>query len=326
MPTNTPTSTPPSFNEALVATANVSGGVVKRRKAPLSADSPLPKVFELNKGFTIGCDPEGFLFDKERKVYVPATGIIPGTKYEPHPVDKGAIQVDGMAVEFNIEPVSTYEEFETNITTVIKQLESALPKNLEIHWVPSVKFSEEDFDKAPDSAKELGCQPDFNGWNGEVNPPPQFEDPYVRCAGGHLHVGFPDTKNEDVTNQQHVMNCQDLVQQFDWFLGAWSAIEDKDSVRRKLYGKMGACRYKPYGVEYRVLSNFWVGSEALRLQVWNRMCCAISNMNRVFIPERVSNGFTQMLKNMINEHEVTHDFLNSAKFPVLTLDTNYCRI
>jgi hypothetical protein len=33
---------------------------------------------------------------------------------------------------------------------------------------------------------------------------------------------------------------------------------DKDTERRKLYGKPGAFRPKPYGCEYRVLSNAWV--------------------------------------------------------------------
>ena len=31
-----------------------------------------------------------------------------------------------------------------------------------------------------------------------------------------------------------------------------------------MYGKAGACRVKPYGVEYRVLSNKWVSDTRLR--------------------------------------------------------------
>jgi len=295
-----------------------------RRNKPPSFT--LPEVFELNKGFTVGCDPEGFLFDKKRKVYIPAAGIIPGNKYDPHPVEKGAIQVDGMAVEFNIDPVSTYEDWEGNITTVIAALEAALPKHLEVHWVPSIRFPEEEFDKAPDDAKVLGCQPDFDGWSGEVNPPPNMKDPYVRCAGGHLHVGFPNTKNEDVTNVQHVMNCQDLVQQFDWFLGGWSVFMDKDEVRRNLYGKMGACRYKPYGVEYRVLSNFWVASKELRLATWNRTCSAISNMNKLFMPERTGNVLNNYLRDAINSHHVNSQLIEFAEFPINTLNSGRCRL
>jgi hypothetical protein len=35
---------------------------------------------------------------------------------------------------------------------------------------------------------------------------------------------------------------------------------DGTSVRRSLYGKAGCCRLKPYGVEYRTVSNFWASN------------------------------------------------------------------
>jgi len=141
-----------------------------------------------------------------------------------------------------------------------------------------------------------------------------------------LHVGFPNTKNEDVTNVQHVMNCQDLVQQFDWFLGGWSVFMDKDEVRRNLYGKMGACRYKPYGVEYRVLSNFWVASKELRLATWNRTCSAISNMNKLFMPERTGNVLNNYLRDAINSHHVNSQLIEFAEFPINTLNSGRCRL
>jgi hypothetical protein len=42
------------------------------------------------------------------------------------------------------------------------------------------------------------------------------------------------------------------------------------ALRRELYGKAGAFRPKPYGVEYRVLSNRWLNSEALIRWVYNQ--------------------------------------------------------
>lgn len=296
--------------------------ILVHKKSQKKLESKIPEIFTPKKGFTFGCDPEGVLFDKVTNTPVPAAGIIKGTKYAPHPVDKGAIQVDGMAVEFNIDPASTYEEWEGNITTVVAQLEEAIPDDLEIRWIPSVKFTEDAFDKAPDEAKALGCQPDFNGWTGQVNLPPNYEDPYVRCFGGHLHIGFPDTTNEDTNNLQHVMNCQDLVQQFDWFLGGWSVLQDKDLLRRQLYGKMGACRYKPYGVEYRVLSNFWVPSKELRLEVWNRMCAGIEQINGFFIPERTHSSVTDWLETAINKGEVLPDLMRFGEYPLVTLNPN----
>src|SRR3546814_4146318 len=132
-------------------------------------------------------------------------------------------------------------------------------------------------DKASQKALELGCSPDYNAWTGGVNPPPDAsQNPLMRCAGGHLHVGW--TEGESLGSIQHVMNCSDLVKQLDWYLGLWSLGKDKDKVRRSLYGKAGACRIKPYGVEYRVLSNFWIKNKKSRLETWNRMVKGIEEM------------------------------------------------
>src|SRR3546814_15106496 len=81
------------------------------------------------------------------------------------------------------------------------------------------------------------------------------------------------------------MNCSDLVKQLDWYLGLWSLGKDKDKVRRSLYGKAGACRIKPYGVEYHVLSNFWIKNKKSRLETWNRMVKGIEEMTSLYMPE-----------------------------------------
>ena len=57
--------------------------------------------------------------------------------------------------------------------------------------------------------------------------------------------------------------CRAAVKQMDFFLGLPSLFYDDDQMRREMYGKSGACRYKPYGVEYRTLSNAWLKSEKL---------------------------------------------------------------
>ena len=62
---------------------------------------------------TIGCDPEFFV--KENNKFVNAHGLIEGTKDFPQLVNKGAVQVDGMALEFNINPAKNSKEFVSNI-------------------------------------------------------------------------------------------------------------------------------------------------------------------------------------------------------------------
>ena len=65
----------------------------------------------------------------------------------------------------------------------------------------------------------------------------------------------------------------------DFFLGLPSVLYDADTERRKLYGKAGAMRYKPYGVEYRTLSNAWLKNKNRMKQVATN---AIIGVNEFF--------------------------------------------
>jgi hypothetical protein len=278
---------------------------------------------DAKEGFTFGCDPELFILDKEGKPY-PAAGLIPGTKEEPFKVQYGAVQVDGMAAEFNIEPAKDFTEFNRNIAAVISQLEKMLPEGFTLSNQSSVRFDPAVFDAAPDIAKELGCSPDFNAWTGEVNPPPSDpDDPYLRCLGGHVHLGW--TKDQNLDDPQHVMNCRDVVRQLDWYLGAWSLRFDDDPARRKLYGRAGACRYKDYGVEYRVLSPFWVLTRERRMAVWNRLQYAIAHMRNGFVPDRAGNDYNAMVQNAINTTTKDPYLEKSFRFPIVSTDASFSR-
>lgn len=270
---------------------------------------------EAFNNFKFGCDPELFVVNGDGE-FVCADGLIPGTKDEPYKVDNGAVQVDGMAAEFNTDPASSFEEFDYNISSVMKQLKGFLPKGHKLVAVPSAVFSPEEWSKAPDHAKVLGCSPDYNAWTGEANPPPNDPDnPTLRTASGHIHIGWTD--NVDNTDPVHVGHCNDLVKQLDYYLGGWSLQKDPDPVRRRLYGKAGACRYKPYGVEYRVLSNFWVTSKTTRRLVWNRLQTALMNMADNFYPDKAGESISNRLIMSINNSE-RDAFLEAAyKYPLV---------
>src|SRR5690554_4628554 len=53
----------------------------------------------------VGSDPELFVKDQASNKYVSAHGLVQGTKQVPQAVDNGAVQVDGMALEFNTNPI-----------------------------------------------------------------------------------------------------------------------------------------------------------------------------------------------------------------------------
>lgn len=265
--------------------------------------------------FKFGCDPELFIMD-DNGTFVCADGLIPGTKEEPFKVNCGAVQVDGMAAEFNTDPASSFEEFDNNVVTVMGELKKFLPKGYKLVATPSVEFSQEEWDKAPEHAKVLGCSPDYNAWTGSTNPPPvDVTKPTLRTASGHLHLGWRD--GGDPNQEKHIKHCQDLVKQLDWYLGAWSLRKDPDPVRRRLYGKAGALRYKPYGVEYRVLSNFWVMSKVDRREVWNRMQRALMDMSKKFLPDTpggqaYKNALIYSIDNSVRDSYLERQF----RFPV----------
>lgn len=287
-----------------------------------AAMAAAPEALPGASGFTFGCDPELFVFNKEGKP-VPAI-MIPGSKAEPHVVPCGAVQRDGFAAEFNIDAVTNFEDWDRNIATVLVHLQKFLPEDHTLRAVSAVNFPDHIFADAPEEVKELGCSPDYNAWTGEVNPPPNDpENPTMRCAAGHIHFGWGE--GLDIGDLQHLTNCRDLVKQMDWFLGAWSVLKDKDPTRRRLYGKAGAMRPKSYGVEYRVLSNFWVMTRESRLEVWNRMQIAIGDMQRNFIPEQTIPLNNAKIVQIINETQRNPIMEASFPYPLTTTDRDYGR-
>ena len=222
----------------------------------------------------IGADPEIFVKDAEGKL-VSAYGLIPGTKNEPCKVDGGAVQVDGMALEFNIDPAKNINEFVANIARVQDQLKAMLPEGYDFAIQPTAEFGKDYIDAQPAEASDLGCNPDFNAYTGEPNPKPDVNAPF-RTASGHIHIGW--TKDMDPFDPGHFEACQMLTKQLDCILGVPSLLWDTDAKRRELYGKPGAFRPKPYGCEYRVLSNAWLTSPHLTNFVYRNTVYAVEQM------------------------------------------------
>lgn len=211
----------------------------------------------------VGADPEIFMF--QNGVPISAHGMIRGDKHDPFVVKDGAVQVDGMALEFNIDPASTEEQFVHNITSVMETLKSMVP-GYDLIATPVAEFGHDYIKAQPREALELGCDPDFNAWlNGKVNPRPQGDNPF-RTGAGHVHIGW--TKDADIYNKVHVEAGIMLTKQLDYYLGLPSLLYDGNSKRRTMYGAAGAFRPKSYGVEYRVLSNAWLNDPKLMAWVY----------------------------------------------------------
>jgi hypothetical protein len=227
--------------------------------------------------FFIGCDPEVFVVNKEGQ-FVGAHGLIPGTKTEPFKVKNGMVQVDGMALEFGVDPCENKREFIFKVNSVKSTLKKMLPKGYDLAVVPVAVFSDEEMARAPAEALELGCDPDYNGYTGRLNKAPKLANPNMRSAGGHVHTGWGS--GFDRLDPGFIMNCAALAVELDYYLGAASLAWDKDNTRRSIYGAAGAFRPKPYGMEYRSLSNQWLTSDELIGFVFDNTVNALCSVMR----------------------------------------------
>lgn len=216
----------------------------------------------------VGCDPELFAFDSGTGRFVSGHDLIPGTKKEPYRVRGGAVQVDGVALEFNINPASSFEEFNERILCVQDEMQSIVDgwdRGYTLVASPTALFDPEYFASLPFEAKLLGCEPDFNAQSGKQNDPPSTDLP-MRTGGGHIHLGW--TEFVDPFDPHHFQVCCEIVRLLDEKLYPLSLKWDTDEQRRTLYGGPSAFRPKHYGLEYRSLSNAWVQKETSRFIVY----------------------------------------------------------
>ena len=212
--------------------------------------------FKLN---AIGSDPELFLVNEEGQG-VPSEQFFKGDKNNPE--DRGGgffLLCDNVMVEFNTPPSFTKEEFIANHFKALSMVKNELPDYINIDIVGSKDFRKDQLRSK--LARQFGCQPDVDIWTESYNSSPNPKS-LMRTASGHLHFSF---------NNPSIPRTLFLAKLCDYFLGIPSLFMDKDTRRREMYGKAGAVRIKDFGFEYRVLSNFWLESEANMNWVWDQI-------------------------------------------------------
>lgn len=224
--------------------------------------------------FKLGCDPEVFMRDLKGH-YKSSVGLIGGSKKYPMPLPLGegfCVQEDNVALEFNIPPAAGAQEYVESIQKTLKFLSDNIRASygFELSNASAVSFPEEELQS--DAARTFGCDPDYNAWTGKKNPRPSAEDKNLRSCGGHVHIGI------DKSN----INTVNLIKMMDLYHGVPSVLMDKGEKRKELYGKRGAYRDKPYGVEYRTLSNFWIFAPETIEWVWRNVERAVAAVEAQF--------------------------------------------
>lgn len=242
------------------------------------------------KNVTIGADPELF-FAKEGEI-ISVEGMLGGDKYTPKAIDdKGhSILEDNIMAEFNIPPANNKEEFVNSIEYVKEYLtEVARINGATLSFLASARLDSR-FLKTK-QAQEFGCMPDFNLYLKDTNKRPSSNTD-LRTCGGHIHIGF------DEPNQK---KSEDMVLAMDATIGLKSLSIDMDDSRREMYGKAGSFRFKPFGVEYRTLSNFWIASEELIGWAYDETINAVELVNSGGIEE--VKKYSKEIESAINDND-----------------------
>jgi hypothetical protein len=186
-------------------------------------------------------------------------------KWNPMPIpglpEGYAIQEDNVTVEYNVPVCGTRDDWNDAIIVgltgcfnqgLIDPKEYTFSR-LAAHVFPDDKMTHP-------GSQVFGCEPDYNAWTGKVNKKIKLPEKLknLRTAGGHVHI-------------ETDLPPYDVVKALDLVLGVPSILlcSPSAAVRRKMYGKSGACRVKKYGVEYRVLDNFWIFDQSSRDWIWD---------------------------------------------------------
>ncbi len=228
----------------------------------------MANVKEILTDITVGADPEVFV--TLGGTVTSSIGLIGGTKEVPIPVRMGALQEDNVLAEFNIDPASTKEQFALHIETVLGELRGVLGKSgHDLLIATSHEYDMEWLEDQGNRAMEFGCGAEWSAYTRELLSKPEGASTGLRTAGGHVHVGYNDPWE---SGNYSLARCLDVV------LGIPSIVLDQDVRRRSLYGSAGSLRHKPYGMEYRSLSNFWLCSTNLQHWVFDRVKWACANL------------------------------------------------
>lgn len=255
--------------------------------------------------FKLGCDPELFL--KSGNDYVASCGKVGGSKKFPLQIEglpQGfTIQEDNVAVEFGIPPANSKVEFTDSINTILSKLHT----QFELTGLTLCKESAASFPYEElwhPASRVFGCDPDYNIWTGKRNPAPKTEDETLRSCGGHVHVGL-----------EKGYDWKKLLKTMDLFLGVPSVVMDTGELRKKLYGAAGAFRKKPYGVEYRTLSNFWVHKPELTSWVWDAVEKSVQAVDSQFPIEELQEPITSAIN--YNDKKLAMELISKYNLPVV---------
>lgn len=239
---------------------------------------------------TIGSDPE-FILSSNGQIISCHRAKVPGSKLSPFELRFGAVHRDNVLMELNVPPATSEQQWVEYHHEVLNGAMEQIEQGIRVLDSASAEFDYTDL--MHPEAMVFGCDPDFDAWRMDrIEQPSAAVFGGFRSAGGHIHIGYDNPTDSSRT---------DVVKAADIYLGLPSVLMDKDKHRRRMYGKASRYRSKPYGVEYRSLSNFWMfNDEHMRWAYRN----AVRSYEDRLVADTLSEDDARLIKQAINTYDV----------------------
>jgi len=217
------------------------------------------------KPYTIGADPELFVFSHGKDKIVSSIPVIKKDKHDPVDLGDGIkMYADNVLLETSFPPSDNKDGFIKTVKSALIKIQDWLGRDYSIVAQASHVFSEEDIGPKPAVMHgtlpvewEIGCNPSYDCYAQAERIPSPFATG-LRSGSFHIHLGSElllPFENKDK-----------MIRLLDLLVGCPYVIIDRDETslaRRMLYGKAGEFRPTAYGIEWRVLGNYALRSPAL---------------------------------------------------------------
>jgi hypothetical protein len=237
-----------------------------------------------------GSDPEIFLLDKEGSV-VPSKVLLGESKFEVSNV--GEVVQDGFQVELHPYDSFCRQIAASNIAYLITEFDKHVrEKGYMLSFAHGYTLKKKEFERLPVEERVFGCNPTVNAYD-EFLKKPSGETVRLRTGGGHIHLALPHGV------RGNAKYAEKLVRVLDILVGNTCVLFDQTEAstkRRKYYGRAGEFRMKPYGIEYRVPSNFWLRSYFL----WSM----VSGLSREAVMMTLTGSVATELIDCVDEKDI----------------------
>ncbi len=256
---------------------------------------------KLNLNLSFGSDPEFCLWSVTKKKIVSSIPVL--KKYKHNPIKLGDninFYADNVLAETSFPPVANTEGMIDRLRTVFTRIQESLGDKYRL--LPKASHVYDADELKEKKAWEAGCDPNFNVYDGTMNPPADFEAGNgLRSGSCHIHIGENEGKLSTFEMREAIIKLMDI------YVGAASILFDKDdsaAARRALYGKAGEFRMCPYGAEYRVLGPFVLRSPKTIELTFDLVNHALSH---------IDNGTDQDALKLVKENDVIVAINNNDK-------------